>query len=248
MTEFSLELARVPIGVRALYPTTRRFCREYLTDRAPAFTVTLTPEDIANEDLRSAREDARAGVPARRFGGEYLETLALYRRLAAPLLSRDIVVFHGAAVAVGGRAYLFTAPSGTGKTTHIRLWLKNIPGSFVLNGDKPLLRLPAGGPAQVCGTPWQGKENLGVNGILPLAGLCVLTRAEENTIRSLTFREGFTELLRQVHRPEEPGAMEKTVSLLGRLGTSVPLYLLGCDMRDEAALVSFRAMAGEEGK
>lgn len=246
MSDFMISLAGVPVGISAIHPGTEVFCRDYVTEEQPAFTVVMTEEDIAAERGRSARQDEREGIAPRRFSDAYLETLALYRRLARELLSYDAVVFHGSALALDGRAYLFTAPSGTGKTTHTRLWLKNIPGCRVLNGDKPILRI-LDDRVLACGTPWRGKERLGSGGILPLEAVCLLERDRENHIEPVSFHEAFPALLRQTHHPEGPASMVKILELLGRLRENVRLYRLGCNMEDEAALVSWRGMTEGRG-
>ena len=233
--------------IEALHPQLADFCRDYVTGVEPAFAVSMTQEDIDREREKSAREDELEGKPVRHFSDAYLETLAVYRKLALSMLSYDAVVFHGSVLALDGKAYLFTARSGTGKTTHTRLWLKNIPGCHVLNGDKPLLRLREDG-VFACGTPWQGKEGYGCNEILPLAAVCLLERDRDNHIAPVSFHEAFPVLIQQTHRAEEGAALVKTLSLIGRLDGCVKLYRLGCNMDDEAALVSHRGMTGAGGE
>ena len=244
MTCFTVSLARVPIRVEALHPSTERFCREYLTDEAPAFTVTMAPADIDAERRHAADGDAAEGVSPRTYSDAYLETLALYRKLARALLAYDTAVFHGSVVALDGRAFAFTAPSGTGKTTHTRLWLKNIPGSYVLNGDKPLLRLD-GDRVLACGTPWRGKERYGCPAILPLDAVVLLERGAENRIEPLSFHDALPTLLRQTHRPPDSEGLLKTLALIGRLEGRVRLFRLSCTMEDEAARVCLRGLVGE---
>ena len=241
MTEFSISLAGVPMHIAAVHPKTAEFCRDYLTDEPPAFTVVMTQEDVDRERLKSAEEDELEGKPVRSFSDPYLETLAVYRKLALEMLAYEAVVFHGSALALDGKAYLFTARSGTGKTTHSRLWLKSIPGSYVLNGDKPMLRL-LDGRFFACGTPWQGKEGFGCNEILPLEAICILERDAYNHIAPVSFHDAFPVLVQQTHRPEGKDALLRTISLIGRMNGNVRLYRLGCNMEDEAAIVSFRGM------
>ncbi|MBQ7466015.1 MAG: hypothetical protein IJS55_05785 [Oscillospiraceae bacterium] len=241
MTEFTISLAGVAVGVAALYPQTKAFCRDYLTEAAPQCALSISEADIDSEAARSAREDALEGIGPRYFSRPYLETLAVYRKAADLLLEKNAVVFHSAVVAYNGKAYAFTAKSGTGKTTHLNLWLKNIPGAYVLNGDKPLLRW-MDGQVMACGTPWQGKENLGRNEMLPLAAICLLERSERNHIDRIGFSEAMGMLLQQTNRSERPELMLQTLDVIGKIGTGVALYRLGCNMDDQAAWVSFRGM------
>ena len=212
------------------------FCREYLCDEEPDCTVVLSQEDIDAE--RKLIQDERRNQI---FSDAYLETLALYRKLALPLLDRNTIIFHGSVVVKDGWAYLFTAPSGTGKTTHTRLWLDHISDCEVLNGDKPLLRVVKDS-VLACGTPWQGKENYGKNMICPLKAICLLARDEENHIESISMKEAFSTLIKQTHRPNDSQALLKIVKILDVIGSRVGLYSLGCNMDPAAATVSYEGM------
>ena len=243
MTEFTISLAGYPIRVEALFESTKRYCKAYLTGEEPQVSVCVTEEDIAAEHEKARLENELEGLAPHRYSDAYLETLALYRKITAALLAHDILLFHGSVMGYAGKAYLFTAPSGTGKTTHSRLWLSEIPGSYVLNGDKPLLRIE-GARVLACGTPWQGKEKLGRNETLPLAAICVLRRDSANHIRPLTPHDALPVLIGQSNRPREAEALLKTLSLIDRLSRLTALYELGCNMEPEAAHVSFDAMVG----
>ena len=248
MTGFTISLAGIPIGVSAIYPSTRDFCADYLCDETPRVSVTITAEDIADEHSFSARQREAEKLPPRRFSAAYLETLALLRKISNCVLDENVVLFHGAAVAVNGRAYLFTAPSGTGKTTHVRLWLEQLSGTHIINGDKPFLlveQATSSPVVYVCGTPWQGKESYGVNEILPLEAICLLERSSDNHIEPISFADALDTLLRQTHIPDGPASMLKALKIVERIGQSVRLYRLGCNMEPEAARVSIGAMIGD---
>lgn len=242
MTSFTMKLAEIPFGVTCLFESTRTFCREYLTGDVPCFTAELTHDDIDREREISRQLDIQDGVEPCDYSDNYLEVIALHRKLAKPLLQRNCIIFHGAVVAVDGEAYLFTAKSGTGKTTHTNLWTKNIRNSYILNGDKPLIKIE-NGYIMVCGTPWRGKEGYGVNESVPLKALCILERNTENTIVPVTLSEAFPVLYQQTYHLEDAEDAAKTLCLLDRMGQRVKLFRLGCNMEDEAALVSYRAMS-----
>ena len=245
MTAFTISLAGFPISIEALFESTRRFCADYLCSGQPLFHIRMEQADIDREREKSDLEQELEGLPPHRFSDAYLETLAVYRKIAAVLLQKDVLLFHGAVMAYEGKAYLFTAPSGTGKTTHCRLWLSEIPGAYVLNGDKPLLRIEAD-RVLACGTPWQGKENYGRNEILPLEAICILGRDSFNHIAPVSFRDAFPVLIAQCNRPPETEALLHTLKLTERLGKFPRLYRLGCNMEPEAAHVSFHALCGKE--
>ena len=152
-----------------------------------------------------------------------------------------LFVVLGAVIGVGDKAFLFTAHSGVGKTTHIKLWLENIPGAYIINGDKPLLRYCDGG-FEVCGTPWAGKEGMQKNTIVPLQAVCLLERGEANSIERISFMDCYSVLLQQSYRPSDPEKMQKTMELVSLLGKAVPLYRLRCNMEAEAAEVAYAGM------
>ncbi len=95
--------------------------------------------------------------------------------------SYDTVLFHGSALAIDGDGYLFTAKSGTGKSTHTRLWRERFGDRVVMiNDDKPLLHIDAGSVIAY-GTPWNGKHRLGTNASVPLRADCVFSDARSRT-------------------------------------------------------------------
>ena len=240
MIEFSIKLAEIPIKVRSAYSYARYFCRDYITQEQTQFEVTITPEEIEKTRAECYANCIREGKETFNHTDLYLESLALLHLVADAFFEYDILLFHGSAVALDGKAYLFAARSGVGKTTHSKLWLKNIPGAYILNGDKPFLLFKPDG-IYVCGNPWRGKECYGRNEILPLAGICILERALENHIESISYRDAFEVLTFQSHKPPQDARLVTFMKLLGRL-SSIPLYRMGCNMEDEAALVSFRGM------
>ena len=231
--EFTVRLADVNIRVISLYDEVYELCRDYLTDGEPSVTVTTCAADIDYEKEVNIREAMVEGIPVVDYPDSYLETLAVYRKIVAAVLDQGIMLMHGAVVAVEDKAWLFTAPSGTGKTTHINLWLQNIPGSYVVNGDKPLIRV-SDSPV-VYGTPWAGKEGLNRNVGVPLCGIVLLDRGEENTIEKVSFSSVMPVLVQQSYRPRDREGVTKTMSLLCSLCKSIPLYHLHCNMLPEAA-------------
>jgi hypothetical protein len=195
---------------------------------------------ILQSDIEFERGKS-ASVTVCKFSDAYLETLAVYRKIVERLLDYDVLLFHGSAVAVDGQAYLFAATSGTGKTTHTNLWTKNIPKAYVVNGDKPLLKINDDG-VTVYGTPWQGKENYGRNISVPLKAVCQLERSDTNHIEPITIKESLPMLFQQSYRPNDIDSMNKTIELINKLGMNTKLYRLGCNMQDEAAFVAYEGM------
>jgi hypothetical protein len=225
-----------------MYDEVFLLCQDYLSEgQEVSFRTETTPEDIRFEQEKALREAALEGNAAVLYPDSYLETLAVYRKIAVRMPEYDTWLMHGSAVAVGEEAFLFTAASGTGKTTHTRLWLEQIPGAYVVNGDKPLLRL-RDGFCEVCGTPWSGKENMNRNVIVPLRAICFLNRGAETQIEEISFRDAAPLLLQQSYRPRDSLIMQKTMTMIRALGDCTRFYCLFCNMEPEAALVSWNGM------
>jgi len=239
--DFTVRIANVNIGVASLFDEVFVLCKDYLTDGKPDFVVRTKREDVDFEREKARREAEFEHKPVFDFSDSYLETLSVYRKIACNMLRYDAFLMHGAVVGLNGAAYMFTAPSGVGKTTHVNFWLKAFPDAFVVNGDKPFLRFENGG-VLACGTPWAGKEGLNRNTSLPLKSICFLGRGAENEIAPADFKEIFPQLIGQTYRPPEADDMIRTMELIKKLGENVDFYILKCNLDPNAAKVAFEGM------
>ena len=247
MNDFRFEIASNRAEVNALFPSTQTYCTPYLTDSTtPDFSVTITPEDIAFERQKAAKEDALEGLPIRNLPDSLLEITALQRKIAEELFARNVLLFHGSVVAVDGVAYLFTAKSGTGKSTHTRLWRQVFGDRAVMvNDDKPFLEIREKG-ITVHGSPWNGKHRLGQNISLPLRAICILERGAENQIRAISPREALPMLMQQSQRPRDSRKLPLYLDLLDKLSSRVAFYRMQCNMDPQAAKVAYDAMCHKE--
>lgn len=244
MYEGKYILADLCICIRSLYDEVQQMCIDYRApeEAQPDFIVETTPADIDAEREQSEQTRIEEGLPPYAFDAPYLETLAVYRQIATQCVSRKRILMHGSVIAVDGRAYMFTARSGTGKSTHVRLWRQLFGTRAVMvNDDKPLINLSLP-EARIYGTPWDGKHRLSTNMSAPLQAICILTRAPQNTIREIRPAEAVPMLIQQTFRPEDTNLLLDTFALLDTLGKRVRFYLLGCNMDPEAAVVSSSAM------
>lgn len=241
----TIELAGITFRILSQYPDIERLCHAYKTMDPPEIELRISLGDITLERERSARDDIRCGRQVKDWPDGYLETLAVYRKIAERMPAYDTFLFHGSCVAVDGIGYLFTAKSGTGKSTHSRLWRELLGDRAVMvNDDKPLIRVNPDGSATVYGTPWDGKHHLSTNIAVPLKAICILERAKQNTIRQITAGEAYSMLLQQAYRPMDSMALSKTLTLIDRLAASVSLWRLGCNTDIEAARVAYETMKG----
>lgn len=147
-------------------------------------------------------------------------------------------------------AYAFLGRSGIGKSTHTALWINNVKGAEILNGDKPIIGFDesaADGEKFVAyGTPWNGKENRGKKGRAPLKALCFIERAKENTIEKIAVGEAADRIFTQILLPSEREAAEKTLELMDMFVRTVPAYVLHCNMETDAMKTSYKALVGRE--
>lgn len=240
---FQMEVARVRFLVNCQYPSTRAYCADYLAEgECPVQeTFTITQADIDAERARLLSKK-NPGQPLEASTPQSLEVLVLCRRIADALPKYDRILFHGSTLAIDGRGVLFTAKSGTGKSTHTRFWRQEF-GSRVemINDDKPFLHVKEGA-VTVYGTPWRGKHALGGNVSAPLEAVYFVTRGAENTAEPISPRDLFPLLLQQTYAPEDPAAMAKTLALVERLSRNVKLLKLHCNLDPQAAHVALAAL------
>ena len=245
MTTFTIELAGCTLQVNSLFASTRDYCRDYLTEKEPEFFITITPEDLTFQQAQAYREAREEGLKPRVFSDPFLERTAIQRKIAEKLFAYDVLVFHGSVVAVDGQGYLFTAKSGTGKSTHTRFWRETFGERAVMvNDDKPFLRIGREG-ILVCGAPWSGKHGLDTNVTVPLKAICILERGTENRIRRIDARDVLLMLLQQSNRPLDSRLLPKYMELIDGLANGTDLWKMQCSLDPRAAAIAYEAMSGE---
>lgn len=212
----------------------------YLRSSCDRTDITLSKQRIAQyrESIRSRYPDASDDSL------DYIASGALFYR---DLLLLDGMMLHSSAVIVDDRAYLFTADSGTGKSTHTALWLKNFGNrARILNDDKPAIRLE-NDRWYAYGTPWSGKNDISLNLRAEIAGIAVLERSKENHIEPFSGIQALHAILKQVNRPPAMEHRIKLMELLDKLITTVPIWKLQCNMDPEAAIIAYEAMYSGKG-
>lgn len=201
----------------------------YLTEKEGAadITVQCDPQRVLDNNPGAVNLD----------NAEYMGTGT---RFAKQLLDFDGFQLHSSAVMLDGKAYLFSAPSGTGKSTHTEKWCR-LFGAKLLNDDKPVLRLQDGGWIAY-GTPWSGKHDLSVPTGVPLGGIAFLRRAQENKITRLSPQEAVPLLISQSLRYLTQEQMILQLGLVDKLLQHIPVWLLECRNEDAAAYLSYENM------
>ena len=242
MAQFRLRIAGHTAAVTSLFESTPHYFRPYLAEDEPEFSITVTWEDVEFERRFCTAEAIAEGFRFRDFPDTYLERAAVQRKFADHLFPLGIILFHGSAIAVEGEGYLFTARSGTGKSTHTRLWRECFGSRAVMvNDDKPFLEFSAGG-VLVHGSPWSGKHGLDANICVPLKGICILERGSENRIRPMDAQEALPMLQKQSSPPSDPAQLYELQQRVQALARTVPLWHMTCTRDPQAARVAAGAM------
>ena len=243
MAQFLMNIAGFTGRINSLFDSTKDYCRKYLTEEAAVFAVTVTREDLAFEQEALRQEALEEGIKVRVFTDPFLDRTAIQRKCAEFLFDQNVLMTHGSTVAVDGKAYLFTAKCGTGKSTHTRLWRQAFGDrAQMVNDDKPFLKLTEDG-VLACGSPWSGKHGLDNNITVPLQGICILERGKENRIERIPAEEALPMLLHQSYCPLEERKRERFEALVKELAEKTPLWRMYCNMDPSAAEVSHKAMS-----
>lgn len=238
---FNYKIADIVFSADIHYKYTYRIMENFLAEKGeePEFSIVITDDDIALEKSLS---------PHRLSDGQY-ESTAVYRKYIDVIMEKyDAFFFHCSSISVDGEAVMFTAKSGTGKSTHRNLWLKEYGDRVtVINDDKPVIR-NIDGQFYVYGTPWQGKENMGANIRVPARSLCFLSRSETNYIGSISTTEAIARMLNQTLRPKSPKLMSNLLELIDGFLRQVNCYDLRVNMDIEAAKVAYEGIFGGRSK
>ena len=244
-------LAGTTTRIDSVHAYVHDMCRDY---KAPAarqeeLTIHTTQEDIERERAESEKERLAEGLPPCRFDDGYIESLCVYRKISTEMaLRHNTMLMHGSAIAVDGNAYMITAASGTGKSTHTRLW-RELYGhrAVMINDDKPLVKVLPGLSAEnpditIYGTPWNGKHGIGTNTSAPLKAICILERGDTNEVCRLEAAEAYAAILSQTFRPKDITADINTYRMMAYLVENIGVYRIRCNMDINAAKTVSRAI------
>ena len=176
---------------------------------------------ICSKDYREGQLIITGDIPTR-----FLRIL-----YALATAGKDTLVLHAVVVSYGGKGYMFIAPSGTGKSTHARLWLEHIEGTELVNDDFPVVR-----GNMVYGSPWGWRTPCYRNVSYPIGGMVRLSQASFNKIRRLSSIEAYMNLFVSSADKKYFGSRiaDKMHQLEERLASTIPMWHLEC-LPDEAA-------------
>lgn len=147
-------------------------------------------------------------------------------------------VFHSSAIGCSDGGVVFSAVSGTGKSTHTSLWLREFSDAYIVNDDSPIIRLEKSGDVNLCGTPWAGTTGINTNTIIPLKAIVFLERGEKNSIEEIAPIKSVSRFMAGVSPALNAEMLRESFDTLNKILSRVPSYVLRCNMEPKAAHVA----------
>jgi len=245
----------IPLSDWTVEPQYRSTFEEYAVDFSKDRNTYLFRLALPESDAPWLMEIHREGETFQAFSNmnpstpKYVLKFSVWVAFSLAALSRQIVSIHASTVMYQGKSTLFLGESGTGKSTHTRLWLNYIPGAELLNDDSPFVRVEAGGNVRVYGSPWSGKTPCYKNLHTPIAAFVRLSQAPCNRIRRLTGIKAIGALLPScplIFTYDQP-LLESIYSVLSGALLQAPVYHLECLPDPDAARLVFETLR-EEGR
>lgn len=229
---FYIKIADLNILIKNKYEYVELMCRDYVvpTVSAPELVIEATDDEIAAEQTAS-------------YPNGYLESLAIYRKIAVKIFEYNGFLMHGVIIETDNTGIGFFAKSGVGKSTHASLWKELLRDKLtVINGDKPLVRF-SGGQAYAYGTPWAGKEGEQTNKRTPLKKICFIERSEKNECIKISASEALTKLFSYIYT-DNGKYMVKALNMVDLLLKTAEFYVIRCNMDISAAKTAYEVIIG----
>ena len=228
---FRIQVAERIVEIHSVYEYIYIKCRDYLIEHdllaEPDILIRITQSDLTKElkriqsaEMKGIWYDPWIKTP------EQLEVTAVYRKIADSMLSFDTILMHGAVISTKGKGYIITAPRGVGKSTRARIWADTVPDSYIINGDKPLLRISKDA-VYAYGTPWCGKEGWNRPGSVSLQAVLFLERTDredDEYLEEMSSNKAVFPLIQQVYFSGNPAETRKTLELIKLLYGQVKFY------------------------
>lgn len=239
MKNITILLADISIAVAIIYDETAKRFKDYLTDKTPLYYLEMSTERV-NEELMLLRQEH----PWYKYTELDAEFNAIYRDLTEIFMKNDAFIFHALMLGLNNDGYVFTAPSGIGKSTHGKLWEEVFTNQVqIINGDKPILRI-VNNCLYGYGSPWQGKENIGINSKIQIKAICHLVRGDNNIIRLIdSTADCLSWFINQIMLKSRQMHLQHILGWFNAIVKHVDLYELECNTNKKAAIVAYQAMS-----
>jgi len=231
------KIADLIVEYTAKYDDLKRLSEQFIYNGERETDITLSVTDKQLENMLSR------SVEGTTIGG--IENLAMSSEFNRAAIKYGVMLVHSSALIYDGGAYLFSADSGVGKSTHTKLWLKAFGDKVhIMNDDKPVVRL-YDDHAQAFGTPFDGGSGIALNESYPLKAIIFVERGEENSVRVPENKEIIQKLYFQTARMVNRETAEKMLLNFEKLLTLSKFYVLTCNMDISAAYIVFENIVGK---
>lgn len=240
---FQIKLVEKVFRIKTVFDFSYYYSFDFLSQENHVdFYIEINMEEIETEYYR-IRQLPSERTPAKniRFILGQIEHRLLLQKIAEIIPLYSAFLFHGTIVTDYHYGYMFTAPSGTGKTTRAKLFIETIPGAKILNGDKPMLA-DINDRIIAYDTPWRGKEHMGINSSVPLGAIMIVERKmadEKDSIVELKGKEAFPALLQQIYIPYDDISRKETMRFLNSLDQKIKIYRFRGDPTPEAIKMAY---------
>lgn len=213
------------------YETTKELAAPFIYDgERPTDIVLRASEEHIGDLMKRAAEGVTVGM---------MENFVLCTDFNRKAIPYGVMLIHSSAIVYNGGAYLFSANSGVGKSTHTRLWLEAFGDKVhIMNDDKPVVRI-LGEKAVCCGTPFDGGSGIALNESYPLRAVIFVERGEENSVRVSTPKEVIQKLYFQTAHMVKQETAVKMLGNFEKLLALTDFYVLTCNTDISAAYIAF---------
>ena len=211
-----------------------------ISQAKPYLTTSLNSPDISIELSIEKLEEIKKRY--NHLNLEEIEYIFLGQLFYRHILKHNGILLHSSCVVKDNQAYLFSAPSGTGKSTHTNLWLEEFKDAFILNDDKPAI-IYKDNTLYAAGTPFSGKHDISKNTLVPIKGICFIERSTNNWIKEISSKQAIFEILNQTERIPYEEDMNLILEHISNIVKNTKIYKMGCNISIEAVYTSYNKMS-----
>ncbi len=232
--ELKYKIADIIVEYTAKYEELKRLSEPFGYNGAkPAQLFLSVKDEYLNSLLSRAVEGTTIGE---------IEDYAIATQFNRAAINYGTMLVHSSALICDGGAYLFSADSGVGKSTHTKLWLKAFGDKVhIMNDDKPVVKL-YDDRAVAFGTPFDGGSGIALNESYPLRAIIFVERGEQNSVRIPDSREIIQKLYFQTARMVDRETAEKMLVNMEKLISLTRFYVLTCNMDISAAYAAYNSI------
>ncbi len=220
----------------------------YQTTEGLLYRIIMPQSSVVNGELHISGTTARIALNEgdNRFYTESAFTNTMILSYITYTLSHNTLLLHASAILKDGRAHLFIGKSGTGKSTHSRMWLESFTDAELLNDDHPVVRRHDSGEVIAYGSPWSGKTRCYRNLSAPLAAIVRIKRAPENCLKRLSPIKGYASVMTSCTGAQWSAELaEAKVRSLESIITRVGCYEMECLPNNDAAHCCYETLCTE---